>query len=80
VKAKARENEHLKLLNVYVILGLGYRKIIPYKLSNRVGKITTEVYTKHILPQLINDLKSRGLTLCHDKNSSHDSKGTKAWV
>jgi hypothetical protein len=38
------------------------------------------VYIKHILSQLINDLKSRGLTLCHDKDLSHDSKGTKAWV
>jgi hypothetical protein len=40
VKVKARENEHLKLLNIYVILGLGYRKIIPYKILNRVGKMT----------------------------------------
>lgn len=80
VKAKARENEHLKLLHVYLVLGLGYRKIIPYKVDNGVGKMTTKVYTEHVLLQLLNDLKSRGLTLCHDKDSSHDSKGTKAWI
>lgn len=49
VKAKARKNKHLKLLHVYVVLGLGYRKIIPYKVNNEVGKITTKVYTKHVL-------------------------------
>ena len=80
VKAKARENEHLKLLHVYVVLGLGYRKIIPYKVNNEVGKMTTKVYTEEVLPQLVDDLKSRGLTLCHDKDSSHDSRGTKAWI
>jgi hypothetical protein len=80
VKAKARENKHLKLLNVYVVLGRDFRKIIPYEVNNGVGKMTTKVYTEQILPQLENDLKSRGLTLCHDKDSAHDSKGTEAWI
>ena len=80
VKAKARENEHLKLLHVYVVLGLGYCKIILYKVNNEVGKMTTKVYTEEVLLQLVDDLKSRGLTLCHDKDSSHDSRGTKAWI
>ena len=80
IKAKARENEHLKLLNVYVILGKNYRKIIPYTVPNGVGKMTTKVYTKQILPQLLDDFKSKGMTLCHDKDSAHDSKGTTAWI
>lgn len=50
VKAKARENEHLKLLHVYIVLGLGYRKIILYKVNNEVGKMTTKVYTEEVLP------------------------------
>jgi hypothetical protein len=74
IKAKAREEKHLKLLNVFVIIGYNWRKIIIYKVLNRVRKITTEVYTKVILPQLIDELKDQGLTLCQDADSAHDSK------
>ena len=49
-KAKAREEEPLKLLNVFVVIGFNYRKIIPYNVDNPVGKMTTKVYTKDILP------------------------------
>jgi hypothetical protein len=42
--------------------------------------MTIKVYTEHVLPQLVDDLKLKDLTLCHDKDSSHDSKGTKAWI
>lgn len=80
VKAKARESEHLKLLNVYVVLGKDYKKLIPYSVDNTVGKMTTKVYTEQILPEILSDLRSKGLTLCHDKDSAHDSKGTKAWI
>jgi hypothetical protein len=45
IKAKARETEHLKLLNVFVIIGFNYRKCILYKVPNDVGKITIKVYT-----------------------------------
>ena len=33
-KAKAREEEPLKLLNVFAVIGFNYRKIIPYKVDN----------------------------------------------
>jgi hypothetical protein len=79
-KAKAREEKHLKLLNVFVIIGYNYRKIVPYEVPNTVGKMTTKVYTEVILPAILEDLKERGLTLCQDADSAHDSKDTKAWA
>jgi hypothetical protein len=75
-KAKAREEEHLKLLNVFVIIGFNYKKLIPYEVPNDVGKMTTEVYTRVILPLIKEDLKREGLTLCQDADSAHKSKGT----
>ena len=39
-KAKAREEKHLKLLNVFVAIGYNWRKVIPYKVPNNVGKMT----------------------------------------
>ena len=77
-KAKAREEEHLKLLSVFVVVGHYYKNIIPYNAGNSVGKITTEVYTGHILPSIANDLISRGLTLCQDADSAYTSKKTLA--
>jgi hypothetical protein len=47
---------------------------------NEVGKITTKVYTKVILPQLMQELKDQGLTLCQDADSAHNSKATLAWA
>jgi DDE superfamily endonuclease len=76
VKAKAREEEHLKLLNVFVIIGFDFRKLIPYKVPNNMGKITTKVYTSHILPSVKEELKRDGLTLCQDADSAHTSKAT----
>ena len=78
-KAKAREEEHLKLLNVFIVIGYDYMRILPYEVPNRVGKMTTKVYTQYILPTIKNDLLDRGLTLCQDKDSAHDSSTTKAW-
>jgi hypothetical protein len=63
-KAKAREEDHLKLLNVFVIIGFNFRRLIPYKVPNEVGKMTTKVYTSHILPLVKEDLEREGLTLC----------------
>jgi hypothetical protein len=51
---------------------------VPYKVPNKVSKITIKVYTEVILPSILKDLKERGLTLCQDANSAHDSKETKA--
>jgi hypothetical protein len=55
-KAKAREEEHLKLLNVFVVIGYNWRKIIPYEVPNSVGKMTTKVYTTVVLPLLQKEL------------------------
>ena len=79
-KAKAREEKHLKLINVFVAIRYNWRKIILYEVDNGVGKMTTQVYLRDILPQLIDELKDRGLTLCQDADSAHDSKATKAWA
>ena len=79
-KAKAREEEALKLLNVFVVISYNYRKIVPYKVPNNVGKITTKVYTEVILPAILNDLLDRGLTLYQDKDSAHKSNSTLAWA
>jgi hypothetical protein len=46
VKTKTRENKHLKLFNVYVVLERDYRKIIFYLVDNEVGKMITKVYTE----------------------------------
>jgi hypothetical protein len=75
-KAKAREEDHLKLLNVFVIIGFNFRRLIPYKVPNEVGKMTTKVYTSHILPLVKEDLEREGLTLCQDADSAHTSKAT----
>ena len=63
-KAKAREEEALPLLNIFVIISKGYRRFIPYKVpSNKVGKISTKVYTQEILPAIKQDLLDHSLTL-----------------
>ena len=79
-KAKAREEDHLKLLNIGVIIGYNWRKVIPYKVPNSVGKMTTEVYIQHILPSIRDELLDQGLTLCHDADSAHTSKATINWA
>ena len=79
-KAKAREEEHLPLLNVFIVIRHNYKRIIPYEVpSNSFGKMTTKVYTQEILLLIKDDLLSRELTLWQDKDSTHDSNGTKAW-
>jgi hypothetical protein len=79
-KAKAREKEHLKLLNVFVAIGYNWRKIIPYEVPNNVGKMTTKVYTTVILPLLKDELQDQDLTLCQDADSAHDSNATLKWA
>ncbi|KAG9230643.1 hypothetical protein BJ875DRAFT_444820, partial [Amylocarpus encephaloides] len=41
-KAKAREEEHLKLLNIGVAIGFNWRLVLPYTVPNSVGKMTTK--------------------------------------
>jgi hypothetical protein len=79
-KAKAREEDHLKLISVFVVIGYNYRKIIRYTVPNSVGKMTTKVYTEDILPALLKDFQDQGLTLCQDADSAHTSKTTIAWA
>jgi hypothetical protein len=74
-KAKAREPEYLKLLNVFVVIGFNYRKMIPYDCGNSNRKMKTEVYLK-ILEELLPDLE--GITLCQDKDSAHNSAAVEA--
>ena len=75
-KSKAREEEPLQLLSVFVVIGYDYRKIVPYEVSNKVGKMTTKVYTEVILPAILDDLLNRGLNLYQDKDSAHKSNAT----
>jgi hypothetical protein len=51
---------------------------VLYKVPNKVGKITTKVYIKVILPLTLKDLKEKGLTLCQDADLVYDLKETKA--
>jgi hypothetical protein len=57
-------------------MGLNYKRHVWYKVPNNVGKTTTKVYTKHILPMIKDDLLDRGLTLCQDHDLAHTSKIT----
>jgi transposase InsO family protein len=47
---------------------------------NSVGKMNIKCYTEQVLPQIIKDLKERGLALYQDKDSAHASEGTKKWA
>jgi hypothetical protein len=68
------------LLDIFVVIGYNYRKVLAYTVPNEVGKMTTKVYTESILPQLVQDLQSQGLTLCQDADSAYVSRGTIAWA
>jgi hypothetical protein len=68
------------MIHVFVIIGFNYRRVIPYDAGNSVGKMNTQTYTTQILPKILDDFRSRGLTLIHDADSAHLSTITKAWV
>jgi len=42
--------------------------------------MTTKVYTETILPAILDDFTSQGLTLCQDADSAYTSKATIAWA
>ena len=42
--------------------------------------MTTNVYIKIVLPAILDDFRSRGLTLYQDKDSAHNSKATLMWA
>jgi len=71
VKKKVREENHLKIISIFVIVRKNYRRAIAYTVSNKVGKVTVEVYIK-ILKELGGDLDR--ITLWQDKDLAHDSK------
>jgi len=56
--AKACKEEHLKLFNIFIVIGYNYCKMVIYDIPNKVGKITTKVYTRRILPTILEDLKN----------------------
>lgn len=78
MKSKARETDHLKLLNVFVIIGYNYRRVISYKVSNKVDKMKSKAY-KHLIDQLRHDVDFRGLTLWQDADSAHTSASVKKY-
>jgi len=73
IRAKAREENHLRLLNVFLVVGLGWRYMTTYEVNNSVGKMTIACYTEQILPKLLPELRKRNLTLCQDADSAHRS-------
>lgn len=71
VKKKAREEEHLKIIHVFCLVGKDYRRVLPYTVPNEVGKMTADKYIE-ILEEIGSDLS--GITLWQDKDLAHDSK------
>jgi hypothetical protein len=70
----------LELLNVFCVIGYNYRKLVLYKVPNKVGKITTKVYTEYILPAIKEDLQKQSLTFCQNADLAHVSNITIAWA
>jgi hypothetical protein len=54
--------------------------MIPYIVSNSVGKMTSDVYTEHILPIILPDLQKNGLTLIQDTGSAYKNQATIGWA
>ena len=50
-KEKAREEGHILLSNIFVVIGFNFKKMIRYKVSNNVGKMETDTYI-NILEEL----------------------------
>jgi hypothetical protein len=63
-REKARENKHLKLFNIFVVIGKTWRTIIGYEVPNGVGKMNTKVYTEQVLPQLLEKAVSLSSAAC----------------
>jgi hypothetical protein len=54
-KTKAREEDHLKLLNVFVVIRYNYRRIILYIVPNGIRKITAEAILSTFLTFLVDE-------------------------
>jgi hypothetical protein len=79
-KEKARQGEHIPLVNIFVIIGFNFKKTIRYKVDNDVGKMTTIPYIQ-ILETLKSDVEwqRQGLILVQDADSAHTSKKVQSW-
>lgn len=79
-KEKARQDEHIPLVNIFVVIGFNFKKTIRYEVPNRVGKMTTKPYIE-ILKALQADpeWQRQGLTLIQDADSAHTSNAVKSW-
>ena len=53
----------IKLFSIFVIIGFDYKKLVMYEVLNKVGKMTTDVYIKHVLLMILDDFCLKGLTL-----------------
>ena len=70
-KEKAREKKHLKLFNVFVVIGRTQKKFFLYKVDNQVGKISLKAYTEQVLLWLLLKFNIKGITLYQDADSAH---------
>jgi transposase len=61
-------------LNIFVVISYNYKRIISYKITNLIGKITKKVYIEQVLPQLLPDLQEKGLVLVQDIDLVYRSK------
>ena len=79
-KEKARQEEHIPLVNIFCVIGFNFKKTIRYQVDNDVGKMTTDSYIK-ILEELQTDLEwqRQGLTLVQDADSAHTASRVKSW-
>jgi len=68
------------LLSVFVIISYNYKRMVVYKVPNGVGKITREVYTKHIFPTITPELIKMGPTLVQDADCVHAAKAIIKWA
>ena len=78
-KEKARQEEHIPLVNIFCVIGFNFKKTIRYQVDNDVGKMTTDSYIK-ILEELQTDLEwqRQGLTLVQDADSAHTASRVKS--
>lgn len=79
-KEKAREEGHILLINIFVVIGFNFRKTIRYEVNNDVGKMETNPYIQ-ILTELKADKEwqKQGLTLVQDADSAHTANQVKTW-
>ena len=73
------QTEGIRWLHVFVIIGYSYRKVVQYTPTNQVRKMDEITYTEVILPAILEDMHTRGLTLWQDKDSAHCSKLVQQW-